>query len=151
MKTVSFNKKNDGSKLKIGIVVSRWNREITDALLSKCQEGLRGANVKDRNIHVQQVPGAYELPFGAMALIKKKKVDAVVCLGALIKGETMHFEYIASAVSYGIMKLQLETGVPVVFGVLTCLNEKQALARSVGDKSLAHEWALSAVAMGLVR
>lgn len=149
-KGVTFKELN-GSQLKIGIVVSRWNSEITDALLAKCKEGLLAAKVKEKHIFIQEVPGSFELPFGASILIKKKKVDAVICLGALIKGETPHDEYIAKAASYGIMKVQLETGVPVIFGVLTCLNEKQALARSVGDHSFAFEWGLSAVEMGLLR
>ena len=74
-KGITFNNNLNGSKLKIGIVVSRWNQEITDALLSKCKKGLRAAHVKEKNIFVQTVPGSYELPFGASVLIKKKKVD----------------------------------------------------------------------------
>lgn len=147
-KGVHFGKLN-GSALTIGIVVSRWNREITDALLHGCLRALQDVRVKKKNIVVMDVPGSFELPFGASVLIKKKKSDAVICLGALIKGETPHDEYIATATSYGIMKVQLETGVPVIFGVLTCLNEKQARDRSVGSKSLAYEWGLSAVEMAV--
>jgi 6,7-dimethyl-8-ribityllumazine synthase len=148
-KGVKIQKKN-GSKLKIGVVVSLWNEKITSALLDKCLEGLEAGSVKTKNIIVREVPGSYELPFAAVHLIKKEKVDAVICLGALIKGETMHFEYIADAVSSGIMKVQLDTGVPVVFGVLTCINERQALQRSVGTKSHAYEWGLSAIEMALL-
>ena len=149
MKGVTFSNNLDGSKLKIGVVVSRWNQEITAALLVKCKKGLQAAKVKEKNIFVLEVPGSFELPFGASVLIEKKKVKAVICLGALIKGETPHDEYLARATSYGIMKVQLETGVPVIFGVLTCLNEKQALARSVGSESYASAWGLSAVEMAL--
>lgn len=148
-KEIEF-KKLKGGKLKIGIVVARWNSEITDALLDQCLEALVDSKVKRKNILVREVPGAFELPFAAQHLIKKEKVDAVICIGVLIKGGTMHFEYIADAVANGIMRVQLNTGVPVIFGVLTCLTEKQALARSVGSKSHGYNWGLSAVEMGLV-
>lgn len=136
----------DGSDLKIGIAVSRWNQQFTDALLKKCMEGLKEAKVLDENITVQYVPGSYELPFAARHLVDED-MDAVICIGVLIKGETMHFEYIADAVSHGIMDLQLKKGVPVVFGVLTCLDENQAHERSLGSKNHAREWGLSAVEM----
>lgn len=146
-KGVGFGKL-DGSALKIGLVYARWNKPLTSVLVCECKRALLDAGVRVENIIARDVPGSYELPFAAVQLIKKEKVDAVVCLGALIKGETMHFEYIAQAVSCGIMKVQLETGVPVIFGVLTCLNEQQARARSSGAKSHAYEWGLTAVEMG---
>ncbi len=144
-KGVSF-KKLDGSELKIGIAVSRWNAHYTEPLLEKCLEGLKEAEVKEENIKVIRVPGSYELPFAAHHLIDED-MDAVICIGVLIKGETMHFEYISDAVSRGIMDLQLKKGVPVVFGVLTCLTEKQAEQRSLGTHNHAREWGLSAVEM----
>ncbi|MEK7643953.1 MAG: 6,7-dimethyl-8-ribityllumazine synthase, partial [Patescibacteria group bacterium] len=146
-KGVSFKKMN-GAKLKIGIAVSRWNGEITESLLEKCRLALLDSGVKEKNIFVLEVPGAYELPYAASHLIKTKKPDAVVCFGCLIKGETMHFEYIAEAVTQGIMNLNLGTGVPVIFGVLTVLNEAQAKARS-GDNQQNHgyAWGLTAVEM----
>ena len=150
MKSVTFGKLN-GSALKIGIAVSRWNHEITDALLRDCLRALEDARVKKKNAIVMDVPGSFELPYAVLRLIQDDKVDAVVCLGCLIKGETMHFEYIAQAVSTGIMQVQLDTNVPVVFGVLTCLNEKQAYERSVGEGTHAYKWGLSAVEMGLLR
>lgn len=148
-KGVNFEKM-DGSKLKIGIVCARWNEEFCAPLLQKCREALRDSLVQEKNIKIRYVPGSYELVYGAARLIKKEKVDAVVCLGTLIKGETMHFEYIAQAVSYGIMKLNVETGVPVIFGVLTCLDLEQARARSSGDKNHGYDWGMSAVEMALL-
>lgn len=150
-KSIIFQKK-DGAQLKIGIAVSRWNSEITSSLLEKCQQALLESGVKAKNIFVVEVPGAYELPFAADHLIKTKKPDAVVCFGCLIKGETMHFEYIAEAVTQGIMNLNLTTGVPVIFGVLTCLNEEQAKARSGNNKNNhGYAWGQTAVEMALLK
>lgn len=148
MKGIEF-KKMDGTKLKIGIVASRWNSHITDPLVENCRQALQDCNVEENNIVELRVPGAYELPFSAKKLIDSG-VDAVVCLGSLIKGETMHFEYIAEAVTSGIMKLNLETGVPVVFGVLTCLNESQAIERSSGKLNNGYEWGMVAVEMAIL-
>ena len=148
-KGIEFEKM-DGTKLKIGIVVARWNSEITDALFDQCKQALLDSGVENKNILVNYVPGSYETVYAAKNLIGKESVDVVVCLGALVKGETMHFEYISDAVTYGIMKLNVETGVPVIFGILTCLNEQQALDRSVGDKSHGYNWGLSAVEMALL-
>lgn len=150
-KGITFPKLN-GAKLKIGLVVSRWNKEITFALLKKCQQALQGSGVPEKNIIVLEVPGSYELVYGAKHLIAEKKVDAVVCLGCLIKGETMHFEYICEAVTQGIMRLNVESGVPVIFGVLTCLTEAQAKARAGNDaNNHGYWWGLTAVEMGLLR
>ena len=141
----------DGSKLKIGIVCARWHAEFCEALLASCWQALLDCQVAKKNIKIVHVPGSYELVRGAARVIVKKKVDAVVCIGTLIKGETMHFEYIAQAVGYGIMKLNVETGTPVIFGVLTCLNTEQARARSVGDNNHGYDWGRSAVEMALFR
>ena len=149
-KGVSFVKLN-GSALKIGLAVSRWSHDFTAALLEQCKQALIDAKVKKKNIVVRSVPGSFELPYAALRLIEEDEVDAVVCLGCLIKGETRHFEYIAHSVSSGIMQVQLKTGVPVIFGVLTCLNEPQARERSVGKGSHAYAWGLSAVEMGLLK
>ncbi len=86
--------------------------------------------VKEKNVKVVFTPGAFEIPLTARALCRSKKYDAVVCLGAVIKGETAHFEYISYAVTKGIMQLNLEYSIPVTFGVLTCYTEEQAIARS---------------------
>ena len=142
--------KLDGNKLKIGIVCARWNAEFCEALLASCRQALVDSQVREENIKIIRVPGSYELVYGAARLIKSEKVDAVVCIGTLIKGETMHFEYIAEAVSYGIMKLNVETGKPVIFGVLTCLNMEQVCARSTGENNHGYDWGRTAVEMALL-
>ena len=122
----------DGSSLKIGIVVSQWNVDITSALLNGAKDTLKQAGVLDANIEILYVPGSFELPWGARQLMKPGKRDAVICLGCLIQGETKHDEYIASAVASGIMQLGLMSGVPVIFGVLTTNTEEQAKDRAGG-------------------
>ncbi len=148
VKGIKFEKL-DGSNLKIGIVVSRWNSQITEALFVNCKKALLESGVLEENIIVERVPGAYELLFGTRQMIKRG-VDAVVPIGCLIKGETMHFEYIAEAVSQGVMNFNIGGDVPVIFGVLTCLSEDQAFERSVGNKNHGYEWGLTAVEMALL-
>ena len=149
-KGIIFSKK-DGSKLKIGIVTAEWNRAITGPLFDACNKALQDSGVKAEHIFAIDVPGSFELPLGAKYLIDTHGVDAVVCLGCLVKGETMHFEYIAEAVSHGIMNLGLDTGIPVVFGVLACLTEAQAIARSTGDNNHGYGWGKTAVEMALLK
>jgi 6,7-dimethyl-8-ribityllumazine synthase len=146
MKKIEFKKLN-GSKFKVGIAVARWNSHITQNLLSGCKKALEESELLKKNVIVAEVPGSFELPFAAQELIKKHRVDGVICLGALIKGETMHFEYIASAVSSGIMNVQLKFGKPVIFGVLTCLNESQAIARSTGKNNHGYWWGKTLIEM----
>ncbi|CAN6626412.1 6,7-dimethyl-8-ribityllumazine synthase [Trichomonascus vanleenenianus] len=126
------DKTYDGSNLKIGIVHARWNAEVISALVDGAIARLKDMGVKEENIVVMSVPGSFELPFGTKTLFYQegKKLDALISIGTLIKGETMHFEYIADAVSHGLMRLQEEIHVPVIFGLLTCLTEEQAQARS---------------------
>mmetsp|Transcript_17368 Transcript_17368/g.21370 ORF Transcript_17368/g.21370 Transcript_17368/m.21370 type:complete len:162 (-) Transcript_17368:1586-2071(-) len=142
-----------GQGLTIGIVNTRWNDKIINALKEGCKSELQRLHVKE--IVELEVPGAYELPFAASQLIKKRSVDAVVCIGCLIKGETMHFEYICEAVSQGIMRLGIDSGIPVIFGVLTCMNDEQALARAglIEGRSHNHgiEWGTTAVEMAQLR
>ena len=140
----------DGSSLKIGIVKSRWNSFITDPLLERCRQALADSGVKPENIIIYDVPGTYEMTHGASKMIKKEKPDAVVCIGCLIKGETMHFEYISEAVTQGITRLNIDTDVPVIFGILACLTEDQAVERSSGSKNHGYEWGLSAIEMALL-
>lgn len=146
--TIEFPKVN-GKNLRIGIVVARWNFAITKGLLEGCVRALKETGVQYKNVQIIEVPGSFELPLAAQNLIKTKKVDAVVVLGCLIKGETMHFEYIAEATAQGLMRVNLDTGKPVVFGVLTCLTEKQAKARSVGENNHGYGWGMTAVEMVL--
>jgi 6,7-dimethyl-8-ribityllumazine synthase len=140
----------DGKEFTIGVVKAMWNSDITDPLYEGCLRALRDCHVPEDKIVTLEVPGSFELPYGALTLIEKRAVDAVVCLGVLIKGETMHFEYISEAVAHGIQNLSLDSGVPVIFGVLTCLNESQAVARSQGDNNHGYGWGMSAVTMAKI-
>ena len=115
----------DGSNVRVGIIKTRWNTPPVESLLKGCKEALTACKVPDANVFVTEVPGAFELPYAARLLALSGTVDAVVCLGVLVKGDTQHFEYISSAVSDGIMSVGLQTNVPCVFGVLTCENDEQ--------------------------
>ena len=131
---------------------TRWNPEVVHPLLDGCLRALEECGVKKKNTTLLEVAGAYELPYAAKSLITRKDgYDAVVALGCLIKGETLHFEYIAEAVSYGLMELGLKTNTPVIFGVLTCLSEEQARARSSGKNNHGIGWGYTAVEMGLLK
>jgi len=115
------------------IVVARYNESITSRLLSGAVETLIAHGVPDEAIDVAWVPGAFEIPVAAAALARAGKSRAVLCLGAVIRGETTHDEHINRAVSLAISELSLETGVPVLFGVLTCNNLEQAIHRAGGN------------------
>ena len=123
---------SDGKKYSIGIVVSEWNNKVTSALLEGAISTLTEHGVKKQNIIVEWVPGSFELPLAAQLLIERTDVDAVICLGCVIQGETPHFDFICSAVSEGIMDVNLAYTLPVIFGVLTTNNQQQALDRSGG-------------------
>ena len=115
--------------LRVALVVSTYHDGITARLAAGAREALAAAGVAADDIHRLEVPGAYEIPFGAHAAASSGRVDAVVCLGCLIKGETPHFEYIAAAVSHGIMQTSLTHGVPMAFGVLPTNTMEEAHAR----------------------
>jgi 6,7-dimethyl-8-ribityllumazine synthase len=133
---------------RFAIVVSRFNDEITDGLLQGARVALAEAGVRDEDVSLVRVPGAFELPVTARRIAEAGEVDAVICLGCLIKGETMHFEYIASAASRGIMDASTTTGVPVTFGLLTALTDEQAARRAApGTRNKGREAALAAVEM----
>lgn len=144
-------KKINGKNVRIGIVHARWNNTITDQLLAGCLQSLTGAGVSKKNIFIIDVPGAWELPLGAIQLIKNKKVDVVVALACLLKGETLHFDYVSEATAHGLMHVMLDTNTPVIFGVLACQDEKQAIARSTGDNNHGFGWGLTALEMAAVR
>jgi 6,7-dimethyl-8-ribityllumazine synthase len=128
--------------------VSRFNEEITAGLLSGARAALVEAEVVDEDVALVHVPGAFEIPVATLRLAQTRQFDALICLGCLIKGDTMHFEYIAEAVSHGIMNASVATGVPVAFGVLTTLTEEQAVVRSApGDGNKGREAALAAIEM----
>ena len=133
---------------RFGIVVSRFNPEVTTGLLRGARAVLAEAGVADGDISVVHVPGAFEIPLAALKLAQSKRIDAVITLGCLIKGDTMHFEYIAGAASQGIMDVMTATGVPVALGVLTTLTDEQAAARSAEDSNnKGREAALAAIEM----
>ena len=133
---------------RFAIVVSRFNEEVTAGLLAGARAALTEAQVADADVTVVYEPGAFEIPLTAMRLAETARYDAVICLGCLIKGETMHFEYIASATANGIMEASAVTGVPIAFGVLTTLTDEQALARAAaGPDNKGGEVARAAVEM----
>jgi 6,7-dimethyl-8-ribityllumazine synthase len=142
-----------GTGCRIGIVVSHFNPEVTDGLLRGARAALAAAGITDSDITLVRVPGAFEIPLAALKLAESTRIDAVIALGCLIKGDTMHFEYIAAAAAQGIMDVSTRTGVPVAFGVLTTLTDAQALARAADDEhNKGREAALAAVEMAtLVR
>jgi 6,7-dimethyl-8-ribityllumazine synthase len=122
----------DSAGKKIGIVVSKWNDSITYSLLDGAVNTLLSANVLKDDILIVEVPGTFELPFGAQRIIKTKKLDAVICLGCVIQGETRHFDFICDATANGIMRVSLDNELPVIFGVLTTDTLQQAIDRSDG-------------------
>lgn len=134
--------------MRVAIVVARFNEEITSGLLAGARERLAEAGVTDEALTVVHVPGAFEIPLVARGLAASGGVNAVVCLGCLIKGDTMHFEYIASATTQGIMDAGLATGIPVTFGVLTTLTDAQAAERAApGPANKGREAAQAALDM----
>lgn len=120
--------------MKIGIVAARFNEFITSKLLSGAIDGLTRHDVAENEIDVAWVPGAFEIPLIASKMAKSGRYDAVICLGAVIRGSTSHYDYVCNEVSKGIAQVSLESGVPVLFGVLTTENIEQAIERA-GTKS----------------
>ncbi len=137
-----------GKGLKIGIVVSRFNELIGKKLLEGTQDGLIRHGVDEQNIHVAWVPGAFEIPLIAKKLVEQKAYDAVICLGAVIRGNTPHFDYVSNEVTKGIAHVSLDSGVPVIMGVLTTDSIEQAIERAgtkAGNKGF--EAAMNAIEM----
>ncbi|GFI26568.1 6,7-dimethyl-8-ribityllumazine synthase [Lachnospiraceae bacterium] len=120
--------------VKIGIVAARFNEFITSKLLSGAVDGLTRHDVKEEQIDVAWVPGAFEIPLIAQKMAQSGKYDAVICLGAVIRGATTHYDYVCAEVSKGIAQISLQTGVPVMFGVLTTDTIEQAIERA-GSKA----------------
>lgn len=137
----------DGSKLKIGIVVSQFNNDITESMLEGAMKTLEENMVREKNIKVVRVPGSFEIPLACLRLAMAKKYDALIALGCVIKGETDHYYYIADATTDGVMEIILDYNLPIGFGVLTCNNLKQAEARSRGKQNKGSEAAEAALAM----
>ena|SRR5689334_1464933 len=140
------------ASLKIGIVVSSWNGEITEALFNGAYQTLLSHHSKRENIFRMDVPGSFELPLGAQLCFEKNRCDAVICIGCVIRGGTPHFDYICQSVSKGIMDLNLKHGIPFVFGVLTCNTLAQAKERAGGKHgNKGVEAAITAIRMAILK
>jgi 6,7-dimethyl-8-ribityllumazine synthase len=138
-------------RIRVAVVVSRFNDFVTERLLSGAQHALRDAGIAGDDVTVVRVPGAYEIPMAAQRAAETGRFDAVVCLGCLIRGATPHFEYIASAVAHGLQTVASHTGVPLSFGVLTTNSAEEALERSVdGPTNKGYEAAEAALEMAAV-
>lgn len=134
--------------MKVGIVVARFNEFITNKLLGGAVDGLTRHGVADENITTAWVPGAFEIPLVAEKMAKSGKYDAIICLGAVIRGATSHYDYVCNEVSKGVAQVGLQAGIPVLFGVVTTENIEQAIERAgtkAGNKG--YDCALSAIEM----
>jgi 6,7-dimethyl-8-ribityllumazine synthase len=148
LKSVSGKSKINLAKKKFAIVVAEWNEDITESLYHGAFDALIEMGVKKSNIKRKNVPGTFELTLGALWMAVKKDIDAVICLGCVIQGDTPHFDYICQGVTYGITEVNIKAKKPVIFGVLTTLTKKQALERAggkLGNKG--EEAAVTAVKM----
>ena len=134
--------------MKVGIVASRFNEIIVNKLLGGAVDGLVRHGVKDSDITAVWVPGAFEIPIAAQKMAKSGKYDAVICVGAVIRGDTTHYDYVCNEVSKGVATVGLNSGVPVLFGVITTENIEQAISRA-GSKggNKGYDCALSAIEM----
>jgi 6,7-dimethyl-8-ribityllumazine synthase len=142
----------DAGKMRFGIVVSDWNHDITQALLEGATRTLLKHGATDNNIVIKHVPGSFELTLGAQFFAEYDDLDAIICLGCIIQGETPHFSYICQSVTYGITKLNLEYNIPFIFGVLTTLNHEQARDRSGGKHgNKGDEAAVTAIKMAALQ
>lgn len=142
----------DASEMKFGIVVSEWNHEITGSLLEAAIKTLKSHGAKEKNIEVKWVPGSFELTLGGQFFAEYRDVDAVICLGCVIQGETRHFDFICQGVSYGITDLNLNNNIPFIFGVLTTENQQQAIDRAGGKHgNKGDEAAITAIKMAALQ
>jgi 6,7-dimethyl-8-ribityllumazine synthase len=151
---LNYSIQEECSELRIAIVRSEWNDEITDRLMKGSLEGLHKFGVTDKHIRIIEVPGSFELPLGAQMLLEEcdPLPSAVICLGCVIRGETSHFEYVSQSVAQGIKDVGLKYNVPVIFGVLTDDNKEQSLSRSGGSLgNKGEEAAVTAVRMALLQ
>jgi len=115
--------------MRFAIIAARFNEEIVDELLRRCTTRLGEAHIAEKNVQIFRVPGAFELPVAAKLAADSGKFAAVICLGAVIRGDTPHFDFVAGEAARGIQRVALDTGIPIIFGVLTTNTEKQALDR----------------------
>ena len=143
-----FNSVPDATNMRFGIVVSEWNDNITGALLDGAVKTLKRHGAKDENILIESVPGSFELTFGAAQMIKSGKVDAVIALGCVVRGDTPHFDYVCAGATQGIVHLNATTDTPVIYGLITTNNMQQAEDRAggkLGNKG--DECAITAIKM----
>ena len=137
-----------GEGLRIAIVVARFNQFITQKLLDGAQEALAQHGVREDDTLVAWVPGSFELPVVAKSLAQTKEYDSIICLGAVVRGDTSHYQIVSEQASSGIARAALDTGVPVMFGVLTTENVQQALDRAGGESGhIGHDAAVGAIEM----
>lgn len=144
----------DASGMRTAIVVADWNKDITDALLDGTIKTLEKHGVQENDLFVYRAPGSFELPQAASIIIDAMEdvPDAVICLGCIIQGETRHFEFIAQAVAQGCMELGIQSGIPIIFGVLTTDTYEQALDRAGGKHgNKGDEAAMAAIQMAAIR
>ncbi len=143
-----FEGELSGKGLRFGIIISRFNQFISERLLEGAIDGLVRHGVKDNDIDIAKVPGAFEIPIMAKRMIETQKVNGVICLGTIIRGDTPHFEFIAAEVSKGVAAVAMEKDIPVIFGILTTDTIEQAIERA-GTKGGNKGWdaALSALEM----
>ena len=148
MKTELHRKQFSATGFRFAIVVSRWNDDLTSKLADGALEALKGAGAATDSITIYRVPGAFELPLVCLKAAQSGDFDAIIALGVVIRGETPHFDYVAGQAAAGILKASLNTGIPVLFGVITADTVEQAISRS-GEKAdnKGYESALSAVEM----
>jgi 6,7-dimethyl-8-ribityllumazine synthase len=139
------------SSFRIAIAAARFNGSLVDALLARVRKRLSAAGVRSKNVSVVRVPGSNELPFASRLLVDRGRLDAVIALGVIIRGATMHFELIANASANGLMDVALDSRVPVVNGVIVAENAAQARARCAGRIDRGAEFADAAVAMAALR
>ncbi len=139
------------SSFRIAIAAARFNGDLVDALLARVRKRLLAAGVREKNVFVVRVPGSNELPLAARLLVERGRLDAVIALGVIIRGATMHFELIATASANGLMDVALGTRVPVINGVIAAENAAQARARCAGLIDRGAEFADAAVAMAALR
>jgi len=148
---VSFPSTLDGSEVRVGIIRARWHNEIIDSLIDGAKASFKESGVPDDAVIEYEVPGSFELPLAARYMALSGQVDAILPVGVLIKGDTYHFEAISDSVSKSLMEVGLQTGIPVIFGVLTVNTEEQAKERSTGSNNHGTQWGKAAVEMALLR
>lgn len=139
----------DASGLRFAIVVSRFNSTLTDRLLEGAVDALKKSGAAHEDVEIVHVPGAFELPLAAKKLASQGDYDALVAIGCVIRGETSHYDYVCSETARGIQLAQMDTGVPIIFCVLTCETHEQALARAGGEHgNKGYDSGLAAIEMG---